>query len=201
MQLYESYSLADQRYPKNGSRGFLVAPTVEEIDELLKKNSHWQQYKKEGTISNIRFHAQQYDSYKGAVIKLQMEWQHKKEKVNTSLDLASVTIHSIENNCGVVHISNFNSHFSRSGLGSLFLSKIEDWCRYAGYTMIFGNTAGTLQNSRALPFFLKNGYTPMGKEYVNVRSRNTNIWFQKIINTEIPEDNEDEEYDEEDEDN
>lgn len=203
MQLYESYSLADQRYPEEGYRGFLVSPTIEEIDELLKKNYSWEQYKKEGTVTNIKFDVTKYDHHKGATIRLKMMWKHRLEKHTVDVELASVSIHSVESNCSAVHISNINSHFGRSGLGSLLLAKVENWCKHVGYTMLFGNTAGNLQNTRALPFFLKNGYTPMGQEYANVRSRNKNIWFQKIINTEIleDEDNEDEDYDEEDEDN
>ena len=201
MQLYEIHSLADKRYPKDGYYGFLIAPTIEEVDELLKKNYSWNQYKKEGTITDILFDVLHYDFHKGAVISLQMVWCDKKETTPIKIVLVSINIHSVENNCSTVHINNLNSYFRRAGLGSLFLSKVEDWCKYVNYTMIFGNTAGITQNTNALPFFFKNGYTPMGKEYINVRSRNTNIWFQKIINTEILEDEEDEEYDEEDEDN
>lgn len=205
MQLYEIYSLADKRYPKDGYYGYLTAPSVEKVEELLKTNYLWQHYKKKGSIIDIRFYSLPYDSHKGTHIKLQMEWIPKKESTSISIPLVEVTIHSVENNCSAVHISNFKSNFRRLRLGSLLLQYVEEWCIQVGYTIIFGNTAGNFQNTEALPFFLKNGYTPMGQEYVNVRTRNKNIWFQKIINTEIPEDEEYdeeyEEYDEEDEDN
>lgn len=64
--------------------------------------------------------------------------------------------------------------------------------------MVFCNTAGAYQNSRAGALFTKLGFEPMGKPYVNYRSGNLNIWMQKILRVvELSEDEDDEDFDEE----
>lgn len=116
----------------------------------------------------------------------------------STITLCSVTLTTVNYNCGAIHISNL---YTEEGHGCGFswdlLDLVERWCKWAGYTMVFGNTAGSYQN-QLVPRFEKLGYTKMGVDYINSRSRNRNIWLQKILidqDTLVEEPNDD--YDEE----
>lgn len=115
---------------------------------------------------------------------------------NNIITLCHVTLNTVEYNCGAIHLSNlcveegYNCGFSWD-----LLDLVERWCKWAGYTMVFGNTAGSYQN-QLVPRFEKLGYTKMGVDYINVRSLNRNIWLQKIL---VDQDTLDEEPDDEEE--
>lgn len=100
---------------------------------------------------------------------------------DNTITLCSVTLATVNYNCGAIHISNlyvedgYNCGFSWD-----LLNIVERWCKWAGYTMVFGNTAGGYQN-QLVPRFEKLGYTKMGVDYINSRSSNRNIWLQKIL--------------------
>lgn len=126
----------------------------------------------------------------------------KGEKVQYTVNLASVTLATTQYNCGSIHVSNlYHSDGYRTKLAWDLLQHVEDWCKWCGYTMLFGNVAGHDQ-IKLFPKFLARGYTEMGVRYINKRSLNTNIWLQKIIqnqdNLEEEPDEDDDEYYEED---
>lgn len=110
------------------------------------------------------------------------------------ITFCSVTLSVVNHNCGAIHLSNlcvedgYNCGFSWD-----LLNIVERWCTWAGYTMVFGNTAGIYQN-RLVEQFKKLGYTKMGVDYINSRSGNRNIWLQKIL---VDQDTLDEEPDDE----
>jgi len=94
---------------------------------------------------------------------------------------AHINLAVTQYNCGSVHLSNlYTSDGHGSGLAWEFLKLAEEWCIYAGYTMLFGNVAGSYQCS-LIPKFEQAGYTKMGESYKNKRTGNVNVWLQKII--------------------
>lgn len=100
-----------------------------------------------------------------------------------SICVASVTIATVNYNCGAVHISNlYAGDFPKCGLGWWLYNLVEKFLLKAGYTFVFGNTAG-VQNS-LVPVFEKHGWEQMNIEYINERSRNTNIWMYKMIGSQ-----------------
>lgn len=119
----------------------------------------------------------------------------KERMVQFTANLASVTLATTQYNCGSIHVSNlYHSDGYHTKLAWDLLQHVEDWCKWCGYTMLFGNVAGHDQ-IKLLPKFLARGYTEMGVRYINKRSLNTNIWLQKIIQNQ---DNLKEEQDEND---
>lgn len=133
--------------------------------------------------------------YKGSLSNNATVYLRLKYKSNI-ITLCYVTLTTVEHNCGAIHLSNlcvedgYNCRFSWD-----LLNIVERWCKWAGYTMVFGNTAGSYQN-QLVPRFEKLGYTKMGVDYINSRSRNRNIWLQKIL---VDQDTLDEEPDDEEE--
>lgn len=112
------------------------------------------------------------------------------------ITLCQVTLTTVNYNCGAIHLSNLNVNDGYNcGFSWDLLNIVERWCKWAGYTMVFGNTAGEYQN-QLVPRFEKLGYTKMGVDYINARSSNRNIWLQKIL---VDQDTLDEEPDDEEE--
>lgn len=184
MNFYNPYFLADSRYPlRAGFSGVLVAPSIQQTLEFLKKASDWHDvyyYLKEPIykLTDVRFSVKLETTV--AYVSLVAIFTPQKvssEHPLRELAIASVTISTVHYNCSALHISNFYSVPTRSGLGSYFLKEILKWARIARYSFIFGNTAGS-QNMQAYPFFIKNGFIPLGEEYVNPRSLSTNKWIQ-----------------------
>lgn len=96
--------------------------------------------------------------------------------------LANITINEVNYNCGAIHLSNLNSLYTENKLGTQLLKAVEEWCAYAGYTIIFGNTAAGQNN--LVPYFKKLEYQEMMPHYVNARSGNWNIWLYKNLKPE-----------------
>jgi len=108
--------------------------------------------------------------------------------------VASVSLQTIPYNCGAINISNlYCSTFIQTGLGWHLLALVEQFLKEAGYTFIFGNTAGA--QNHLIPKFEKIGWKQMAESYINPRSDNTNTWLYKIINdqTNLPQPNDEEE--------
>jgi len=201
MQLYEIHTLADSNHPDPyGYPGYLKCPPVNSINfSKVNSDSDLGYYLKHLNLESLRFKVNKTSTFEGATIKLILNFKKKTNKEEFIYVLGSIKLSAINHNCGSVHISNLNSMIPNLGIGKLLLEEVENWCRTVGYTMLFGNTAGS-QNKYALPFFEKFGYKRMGEPYKNVRSGNTNIWFFKLIQEQPKEidlqENEDDDEDE-----
>jgi hypothetical protein len=98
--------------------------------------------------------------------------------------LGGINISTVSYNCGAIHISNLVSYYEGTGIGSYILNEVLRWLRkQAGYSLIFGNTAGD-QNEFVPTFWKKNGFSQMMPEnYINLRSENINIWIYKLLDS------------------
>lgn len=94
-------------------------------------------------------------------------------------DIGRITLSTVMNNCGAIHLSNLESN--HKGAGSYILNEVKRWLTLAGYTLVFCNTAGE-QNDFVPTFWKKHGfYQMMPHNYKNLRSDNTNIWLYHIL--------------------
>jgi GNAT superfamily N-acetyltransferase len=162
-----------------GTKGELVAPKATDLHPEIQKR-----FACEFSKTPLKYH----------VVRLREESVLIQLYIGDSMRLGGVYLSTVEHNCSAVHISHLEAHIQ--GIGKHILKAVEDWCIYAGYTIILGNTAGN-QNDYALPFFLKHGYKKFGESYKNHRSRNENIWICKML-PNVNENNDEDEENEED---
>lgn len=174
------------------------------VQRLLSSNNEYGGYIKEGiyTPGTPFIEVTKTSDYDKADIALLLPLL-KGEKVQYTAKLARITLATTYYNCGSIHVSNlYHSDGYYTHLAWDLLQHVEDWCKWCGYTMLFGNVAGNDQ-IKLLPKFLDRGWTEMGVRYKNQRSRNVNIWLQKIIQNQDnieEEPDEDDDYYEEDDD-
>ena len=195
MQLYEIHTLGDSNQNVSGFKGYLNAPDLEETVEKMKTHGLHKHYILNGKFTEIEYKVYRSENNTTASVYLRLLWMENNTNNTSYLDIASVTISSVPSNCGAVFISNLQVNNKRAGFGTLLVKEILDWCYFAGYTMVFCNTAGYYQNSIAGALFTKLGFEPMGKPYVNYRSGNLNIWMQKLLRVIEPSEDEDDEAD------
>jgi hypothetical protein len=193
MQLYEIHTLGDSEKTVSGFKGYLNAPDLEETIEKLKTHGLHKHYISNGIFQGIEFKVYKDANNETASIYLKASWTENDTDNSSYLDIARVTISSVPSNCGAVFISALEVWNKRAGFGTFLVKEILDWCYFAGYTMVFCNTAGEYQNRVAGALFTKLGFEPMGKPYVNYRSENLNIWMQKILRVVEPSEDEDDE--------
>lgn len=177
MQIYNPYTLTDTRYPiVTGWFGLLKAPSLPDILKLLEQSTYFKAHYSKVQFTDCRYKVVQNKEVTSATIVLELTLTN-----GGALYLAGCVLSSVHHNCGTLHLSGFNSEFKKCGIGTILLNDVLNWAIGCGYTMIHGNTAGTAQNTVALPFFKKHGFLQMGKSYVNQRSGNVNVWIQKLI--------------------
>lgn len=99
------------------------------------------------------------------------------------LNLARVTISTVDSNCGTIIISNLCSDFIGAGFGTLLLQQTLKYLQRAGYSFLLLNTAGKWQNDLGKKLFQeKFGFYPMKNNvYINKRSGNVNLWYFKYL--------------------
>lgn len=155
--------------------------TLEKVEEILKKNANRNSFCNEIAREHYKImgkptiKVQSFKNNSSALISLLLP-----ADINNNT-LCSVQINTVEYNCGAIHINNLYSDLGYStGLAWMLLELVEDWCRYAGYTLLFGNTAGYQQN-QLVTKFESLGWEQWGPHYVNARSGNKNIWLRKLI--------------------
>lgn len=100
-----------------------------------------------------------------------------------TLILATITIQTINANCGSIIISNLSSEFTGCGFGKALLRETLRYLEEAGYSFLLLNTAGRYQNPIGTKLFQKQfGFHPLKNQvYVNKRSANANIWYFKML--------------------
>lgn len=200
---YMNHSLVSSSEPNSWFKDnpFLNKDTI--VQRLTTTPNDYGKYIKDGqyTPGIPYIHVTKNQDCNQASIYLKLPLYTKKgETPEYTCKLANITISSTLYNCGSIHLSNLNTQDGYyTGLAMDFLTYIENWCIWSGYTMLFGNVAGHDQ-IKLLPEFLARGYTEMGVHYINKRSLNTNIWLQKIIQNqdnieEEPDDDDDYEED------
>jgi len=110
-------------------------------------------------------------------------FKHKTKVDHPEIQISGLKLATVFTNCGALHISNLRNNFQGQPEGTYFcyllLKEVLKFATKAGYTFIFGNTAG-YQNDIALPFFKRNGFIELIK-YKNKRSSNLNIWIYKML--------------------
>lgn len=166
------------------------------LDKLFKRNISWREYLKNPIDLSIGIRNTKDDT--GCTVSLQgiidlPEYKHY------TFNLAQCSLSTVEYNCSAIMIANLYCESpNRAGVGWWFLNLIEQWARYANYTLLIGNTAGSNQNN-LIPKFKNLGWVESDINYVNSRTQNRNIWLYKVITdtTEQTED-EDEYYEDDD---
>lgn len=114
-----------------------------------------------------------------------------------NLPAANVSITTVNSNCGAIHMSGLTSpELVGLGYAKDLFELVLEYLKYAGYTFLFGNTAGYQNN------YVKKleswGFKRMAEPYINPRSRQENIWLFKFIQTPptLEEISEEDNYDE-----
>lgn len=181
---YASHFLYDPSYKdRYGNKGNIVPPSFEEVKKLIKQvnipyyDHYFSGKNKEITVDNIKTEVNlrcegtqaivSFCAYKGA---------------SKYITLCSVTLSTIDSNCGSILISNLRSDFRGTRLATTLFEQILKYCELAGYSYLLLNTAGGYQNTFGKHYFQKRyGFNPVGNPYVNKRSRNVNIWYEKHL--------------------
>lgn len=185
MMFYEGHSLQSSSH----NRSFFIEERLtlpDEIQQRLTKRypKSAQFFTEMKLFIEVRYYA---DNQKACI--------YLTGKIATeSIQLAQVTLSTVEYNCSAVAVSNlYTDYFYNCGLGWYLLDLVEQWALYAGYTLFIGNTAGIDQN-KLIPEFKKKGWVESNINYVNARTRNKNIWLFKVLQ-EVEEQNEEDEDD------
>jgi hypothetical protein len=172
--LYQDVYLADSnsyKNPYNGHSGKLVAPTYEELERamatvLSQFGTDWIPAK--APVFGVN------REVNGAAIWLEV-YVAKGTQTET-VTVASLQINCIANNCGTLQITNINGLYK--GFAKFLVAAVINWAKFAGYTNLIGNTAGTYQNGYPLTWLRnKFGALDWGTPYKNARSGNVNVWF------------------------
>lgn len=186
MNFYRAYELCDSKHPvRSGFSGLLVAPSIEQVLEWTKTANDYQDIcwllqDKSYKLTDVKFTVTPNPATETCV-RLVAYFVAAGQPVR-EIVLSSIQIATVNYNCSALHIFNLYSIPTRKGMATYFMNEILKWAKFAGYTFIFGNTAGTQQNREALPFFQKVGFTLLGSPYRNIRSGQHNHWIQYFIN-------------------
>lgn len=186
MNFYKAYELCDSKHPvRSGFNGILVAPSIEQVLEWTKTASDYQDIyylirDKNYKLTDVKFVVTP-DPTTEACVSL-VAYFTGTDKSDREFILSSIKIATVNYNCSALHIFDLYSIPTRKGMTTYFMNEILKWAKFAGYTFIFGNTAGSQQNREALPFFKKVGFTELGNPYRNIRSGQDNHWIQYLIN-------------------
>lgn len=198
---YMNHSLVSSKEPNSWFADNPIMDDDELIQQLTSVDNDYGNYIKDGTFTPGKpfIEVIKNESHEKAYITLRLPFL-KGKTLKYTANLATVTICTTSYNCGSIHVSNlYQADGYHTHLAWNLLNHVEKWCQWCGYTMLFGNVAGYNQ-IKLLPKFLSRGWTEMGVRYKNARSRNVNIWLQKIIQDQdsIEEENDGETYDDED---
>jgi hypothetical protein len=164
--------------------GFFRVPDMKPYIEKIKKNTPWwyDAYfsDKKGSSKIIKFGYEFTQTTMQNLVHIQFVGYADSGAI---VQLARVTLSTVDSNCGSVIISNLYSEVGRCGLGTFLFTEVMRYIQVAGYSFVLLNTAGQVQNQLGVSFFQeKFGFTPFKNQiYVNTRSGNANVWYFKFI--------------------
>jgi hypothetical protein len=171
--------------------GFFELPDINELKKKVKqkyKNWYLCYFDKENSpstfVSKLQYHFNYHEINKQVTISI----CGNTSESYSSPTFASITLSTVNYNCGAVQISNLISEIGGCGIGKFLLEQVLKFLEEAGYSFVLMNTAGGYQNKLGKAFFEKKfGFIPMKDFcYVNQRSGNVNVWYCKYLpNTRV----------------